>query len=129
MAGDVTIPVNDELGFTISKAVHAGTIAMEWTVPAQLCNSAGNLQGGMLAAFADALLGAAASTELPEDRYPALAEMKVSIFRPAPSGTTLRGTGRVLKSGTRVLFVEAEVRGEDDVLVAKASGTEIPAAL
>jgi acyl-coenzyme A thioesterase PaaI-like protein len=53
--------------------------------------------------------------------------MKISILRPAAAGTTLTGKGRVLKRGRRVLFAEAEVWGPDGKLVAKASGTEIPA--
>lgn len=127
-AGDVEIPVNDHLGFTrVPVDDPTQGIELSWKVPPELCNSAGNLQGGVLAAFADALLGGAAAAHLPEDTYPALAEMKISIFRPAPSGTTLAGKGRVLKSGRRVLFAEAEILSEDGKLIAKASATEIPA--
>lgn len=64
---------------------------------------------------------------MPDDTYPALAEMKLSIFRPAPAGTTLVGRGYVVKAGQRVLFAEAEVFDDRDRLIAKASGTEIPA--
>jgi uncharacterized protein (TIGR00369 family) len=53
--------------------------------------------------------------------------MKISIFRPAPSGETLRGRGYVVKAGRRVLFAEAEITDAKGRLVAKASGTEIPA--
>ena len=53
--------------------------------------------------------------------------MKLSILRPAPAGTSLVGTGRVLKAGKRVMFVEADVIDEAGTLIAKASGTEIPA--
>lgn len=128
VAGDVAIPVNDQLGFVREDSPDPTTeIYMSWIVPAELCNSAGNLQGGLVAAFADALLGGATAAHLPDDRYPALAEMKISIFRPVPAGTRLTGIGRVLKGGPRVLFAEAEVFGADGKLVAKASGTEIPA--
>ena len=74
----------------------------------------------------DALFGGACAAQLPEDQYPALAEMKVSIFRPSPAGTKLIGTGRVLKRGKRLLFSEAEVTDESGKLVAKGSGTAIP---
>lgn len=80
-----------------------------------------------MAAFADALLGGATAAHLPEEQYPALAEMKISIFRPAPAGTKLIGKGSVLKRGKRVLFAEAEITNSEDKLVAKASATEIPA--
>jgi uncharacterized protein (TIGR00369 family) len=123
--GDVTMPVNDTLGFVALGGGEDG-VRFSWVVPEAYCNSAGGAQGGVLAAFADALLGAAAAVHLDEDHYPALAEMKISICRPAPAGTELTGVGRVLKRGRRVLFVEAEITDASGALIAKASGTEIP---
>jgi uncharacterized protein (TIGR00369 family) len=126
--GTVDIPVNRGLGFEVQPVDDpAEGIVYTWRIPTELCNSAGNVQGGVLAAFADSLLGGASAAHLPEDEYPALAEMKISIMRPAAAGTTLTGKGRVLKKGRRVLFAEAEVFDADGKLVAKASGTEIPA--
>ena len=128
MDGSVTIPVNDHLGFRLEDATNPKEkITFSWKVPSELCNSSGNLQGGMLAAFADSLLGAATAPYLPHDRYPALAEMKISIFRPAPEGTELTGTGYIVKAGKRVMFAEAEIKDSDGRLIARASGTEIPA--
>jgi uncharacterized protein (TIGR00369 family) len=125
--GTVKLPVNDALGFKPGETQDPEEeISFSWKVPHEYCNSAGNLQGGMLAAFADAVLGAATAARLTEDEYPALAEMKISIFRPAPAGTLLVGDGYVLKEGKRVLFAEAEITDEDGNLIAKASGTEIP---
>ena len=122
------LPANETLGFRVEDTPDPkASVSLSWEVPAELCNSAGNLQGGVLAAFADALLGGATSAHLPEDRYPALAEMKISIFRPAPAGTRLVGRGYVVKAGKRVLFAEAEVRDSEGSLLARASGTEIPA--
>jgi uncharacterized protein (TIGR00369 family) len=124
----VRMPVSETLGFRVDPTTDPRDhVSLSWTVPKELCNSVGNLQGGALAAFADALLGGATSAHLPEDRYPALAEMKISILRPAPAGTALVGRGYVVKAGSRVLFAEAEVRDSDGRLIAKASGTEIPA--
>ena len=126
--GSVAMPVNETLGFRIEETLDPKDhVAMSWRVPDELCNSAGNVQGGVLAAFADALLGGAASAHLPEDGYPALAEMKISIFRPAGAGATLRGKGYVVRAGKRILFSEAEVRDADGRLIARASGTAVPA--
>jgi uncharacterized protein (TIGR00369 family) len=124
--GIVKLPVNETLGFAID---HTGDgVAFDWTVPPEYCHAEGNLQGGMLAAFADAVLGGVAATELPEDHYPLLAEMKISILRPAPAGAKLRATGRVVKAGRRVVFTEAEITNTDTgKLVAKASGTGLSA--
>ena len=122
------IPVNERMGFSVEDSSDPrASITFTWIVSEEYSNTAGNIQGGVLAAFADSVLGAATSAHLPEDRYPALAEMKISIFRPSPVGTKLTGKGYVVKSGKRVLFVEAEITDDDGKLVARASGTEIPA--
>ena len=126
-AGEITIPVNDTFGFELDPSASDTEVVLSWTVPENLCNSAGTLQGGVIAAFADAVLGGAAALHLEADQYPALAEMKISIFRPAPAGMNLTGKGRVLKAGRRVLFVEAEITDTEGRLIAKASATEIPA--
>ena len=125
--GRVKMPVNETLGFR-PVPVHDPTdeIAFTWEVPPELCNSAGHLQGGMLAAFADAVLGASSAAHLPEDQYPSLAEMKLSILRPSPAGARLTARGRVIKAGKRILFTEVEITNEDEELVAKASGTAVP---
>ena len=127
-AGAFPIPASTTLGFEVQPTdTPEEGITITWVVPENLCNSAGNLQGGVMAAFADAVLGGATAAHLPEDKYPALAEMKISIFRPAPAGTKLIGKGTILKRGKRVLFAEAEITDEDGRAIAKASGTEIPA--
>ena len=128
--GSIPFPLNDTLGFAIGETPDPETeVVMTWEVPAELCNSAGNLQGGMLATFADSLLGASGAAHMPADQYPTLAEMKISIFRPAPAGTKLVGKGRVIKKGRRVLFAEADVFDDTGKLLARASGTEIPSTL
>jgi uncharacterized protein (TIGR00369 family) len=115
------------MGFELQTADNPGeTISYVWTIPESYANSEGNLQGGVMAAFIDAVLGTVTTPHLPADKYPTLAEMKVSFFRPARVGTRITGTGRVVKKGRRVLFAEVEVIGEDGKLLAKASGTEIP---
>lgn len=129
LAGAFSIPASDTLGFERRDTGDPNEVSFTWTVPAELCNSAGNLQGGIVAAFADAVLGGLCATQLPEEKYPALAEMKISFLRPAPAGTTITGTGRLLKAGKRLMFAEVEVTGEDGRLIAKVSGTELAASL
>ena len=129
-AGSVRFPVNETLGFRLEPAKDpTESVTYTWTVPEEYCNAAGHLQGGIMAAFIDAVLGTVTTPHLAPDMYPTLAEMKVSFFRPAPVGMELTGTGRVIKRGRRVLFAEVEVTDGDGRLVAKASGTEIPSKL
>ena len=128
LEGSARPRINETMGFELHKTPDPrSAVTFTWVVPREYCNTAGNVQGGILAAFADSVLGAAVSAHLPEDRYPALAEMKISIFRPAPEGAELTGTGRVVKPGKRLLFSEAEITDADGRLIAKASGTAVPA--
>jgi uncharacterized protein (TIGR00369 family) len=125
--GDFDVPAHDTLGFELAPTPDPKKeIALSWTVPAELCNSAGTLQGGVMAAFADALLGGAAAAHLADDRYPVLADMHLVLLRPAPAGMKLTGRGRMLKTGQRLLFAEAEIFDENDNLIARATGTGIP---
>lgn len=125
--GKVSFPVNESMGFELQPAEHPEeTISYTWTIPAHYANSEGNLQGGVMAAFIDAVLGTVTTPHLPAYKYPTLAEMKVSFFRPARIGSTITGNGRVVKRGRRILFAEVEVTDEAGKLLAKASGTEIP---
>ncbi len=129
MDGAFTIPASDTLGFERRDTGDPSEVSFTWTVPPELCNSAGNLQGGVLAAFADAVLGGLCATQLSEEMYPALAEMKISFLRPAPAGSKIVGTGRLLKAGKRLMFAEVEVSDEQGRLIAKVSGTELAASL
>lgn len=124
----IVVPATETFGFVIEPVEDPSAgVRFTWTVPHDLCNAAGNLQGGVVAAFADAALGGAISAHLPEDQYPALAEMKISIFRPAPAGASIEAVGWVVKKGRRLIFAEAEVRDHEGLVIAKASATEVPA--
>lgn len=129
LSGELVVPVNELLGFTFQPVPDpTERVILSWTVPAAYCNSEGNLQGGMYAAFADAALGAASAAHLPPEEYPALAEMKISIYRPARAGSELTVEGRVVKKGRRVMFVEASITDASGTLIAGVTGTSLPVA-
>lgn len=119
-----SIPVNETLELRIEEDDQRDA-TFDWIVPQSFSNSVGNLQGGVFAILSDALMGAAASARLPEDNYPALAEIKVSYFRPARVGSSIRGRGSVIKAGKQLLFCEAVLTAEDGTMLAKASGTQL----
>jgi uncharacterized protein (TIGR00369 family) len=127
LAGEFKNPAHDTFGFELVDTGDPNEVVYTWKVPEKFGNTAGNLQGGVLAAFADAVLGGLCSSQIPDDVYPALAEMKISFLRPARVGTTITASGRLLKVGKRLMFAEVEVVDEDGKLLAKVSGTELAA--
>ena len=99
-----------------------------WQMPAdeRFTNPAGTIQGGFLAAFCDSAMGAASVTAVRGRRvFSANAEMKVSFLAPVRPGGVLTCTSQVVGGGSRVQFVEAEVRDDDDRVVVRASSTYI----
>jgi len=97
----------------------------------RFANPAGIMQGGLLGAFADSSMGAAAVTSVQGRRvFASNAEMKISFLRPVPPGAELTCTAEVVSSGRRLAFVEASitatVTGSDEPqLVARASSTYV----
>ena len=82
----------------------------------------GTVQGGILAALADAAMGWAYMTTLGEGESYTTLEMKVNFLRPARSGP-LTARARVLSAGRTIGLVECAVLGDGDKLVAHAVST------
>lgn len=101
-----------------------GVTVWQMEADERFANPAGTVQGGFLSAFADSAMATATVTALEGRKaYTANAEMKISFLKPAGVGGTLTCTARVVSTGRRVTFVEAEVVDDAGVLVAKASST------
>jgi uncharacterized protein (TIGR00369 family) len=50
-------------------------------------------------------------------------DLKISFLEPIFPGDTLKGISVSLKTGNRILFMEGEIRNQNDVLIARCSGT------
>lgn len=80
--------------------------------------------GGVICAFMDATMGVRAlSNVVLENKVVSTIEMKISFIAPAFEGDQLTGTATILRSGKRLLFVEGQIKNQDDQLIATASGT------
>ena len=85
----------------------------------------GLVHAGVLMTLGDHTCGGAAATTAPEGQDVITVENKVSFLRPA-TGPTLHCRAQVLRSGKRLIFVEAEIMTDGpggEVLAAKASST------
>lgn len=90
----------------------------------EFANPAGILQGGILGAFADSAMGAAAVTfAVGRKVFVANAEMKISFLGAVKIGEILTCTAQVVSGGSRVAFVESSMVTSDDRLVGRSSST------
>jgi len=101
-----------------------GLSVWEMVAGEEFANPAGILQGGILGAFADSAMGAAAVTFASGRKvFVANAEMKVSFLAAVKIGETLTCTAQVVSGGSRVAFVESSIATSDGRLVGRTSST------
>lgn len=80
--------------------------------------------GGAVCSLMDATMGVSALSEvIMEGKVISTIEMKISFITPASKGDVILGKAKVIKRGNRLIFVEGEIRNQDDELIATASGT------
>jgi uncharacterized protein (TIGR00369 family) len=91
-----------------------------------LLNPMKQIQGGYLCAMLDEVMSVACMVTSGMTHVAPTAEMKTSFFRPAQPGM-LHGVGRVIKWGRTLAFTEGELFDAEGRLLAKATGTAVPA--
>ncbi len=102
--------------------VRDGTVRVEILPTGDMCNPRGVVQGGILAGMLDDVMGATMDY-LESGRAWATASMTTHFLEPVKPGERLAGEARVLHNGRRTFFVEAWLRREDGVHVARAMAT------
>lgn len=82
--------------------------------------------GGALAGYMDAILGVAALSAIgDEGKLVSTIEFKITYLAPAHKGDKLKGLGKVIKKGKRMVFAEGEIINQNNEVIAKATGTFI----
>jgi uncharacterized protein (TIGR00369 family) len=122
----IQVPPNSDLllGAVCTDKTTPGRTTWKMTADERFANPAGTMQGGMLCAFIDTAMGAAAVTFAAGRKVRiANAELKVSFLAPVREGAELMCSAEVVAGGGRVAFVEASVTGADGALLARASST------
>jgi uncharacterized protein (TIGR00369 family) len=114
-------PIASLLGFTLS-AVSAGEAVVELAAGRQHANPMGTLHGGVLCDIADAAMGIAYASTLADDETFATIELKINFLKPVWTAR-LRATGRLVKGGKTIGFLECDITDEREALVARASST------
>lgn len=101
-----------------------GSVAYFLTVAQKHLATPKAAHGGVLAAFADAILGVGAlSLSSASGNVVSTVEFKINYLAPALLGDELTGMSRLLKAGRSLIFMEGEIKNQRNELVATASGT------
>jgi uncharacterized protein (TIGR00369 family) len=116
-------PASRDLGLEILEAdKEARTVKVAFNASDALCNMWGGIQGGMVAAMLDDVMSLAVGLDLEWGQISPTLELKVSMLNAARPGRII-GTGRVIKRGKSVGFIEGELTDESGKLLATGSST------
>src|ERR1700744_501584 len=120
-SGELRSPVASTLGMSLV-AFGRGEATYEMAAGAELGNPLGGIQGGGVTALADAAMAAATTSVLDDEEIQASAITTVDIFarfiRPvnADKIETLRAEARVVRAGGRLVWAEADVLADGEVV-------------
>jgi uncharacterized protein (TIGR00369 family) len=98
-----------------------GTVIMEMPVDERVTNTAGGLQGGLIATMADVAAGQLASRATPFGNAIATTDLFIRYLRPIKTGPA-RAVARILRLGKRSVVIQVDIyRGNDDEMAATAT--------
>ena len=90
-----------------------GSVIMEMPVDERVVNTAGGLQGGLIATMADVTAGQLASRSTPFGNGIATTDLFIRYLRPIKIGPA-RAVARILRTGKRSVVVQVDIfRGND----------------
>jgi uncharacterized protein (TIGR00369 family) len=128
-AGELRSPVSETFGMHLVEFERGGA-TYEMEASEALGNPLGVIQGGVATALADAAMAAATTTILDDDEIQTSAITTIDIFarfiRPvsAKKVARLRAEARVVRAGGRLVWAEADVLADGEV-VGKFASTGI----
>src|SRR6188472_1393751 len=98
-----------------------GTVVMEMPVDERVTNTAGGLQGGLIATMADVTAGQLAARSTPFGNAIATTDLFIRYLRPIKVGPA-RAVARILRTGKRSVVVQVDIyRANDDQIGATAT--------
>jgi uncharacterized protein (TIGR00369 family) len=116
-------PVATLVGFRLT-AAEEGVVTVELEAGPQHSSPPGTLHGGVLCDIADAAMGMALFSLLPEGEAFATVELKINFLKPVWTGR-LTAVGSVVKQGRTISLCECKVTDEGGSLVAFATCTQM----
>ena len=112
-------PIRETLGIRYLSA-EAGKVTGEFSPGPGFTNANGTVQGGILCAFLDHLMGQSGYSEVGSQERLTTVEMSLKFIDPVWPGL-LRGEGYVVKKGKTVLFAEGHIFNSEGRIAVKGS--------
>src|SRR5438132_10956417 len=122
MRGESSMPpISQFLGMTLA-TIEPGHAVFEMQVDERHHNPMGTLHGGVFCDLADAAMGYAYASTLGEGESFTTIELKINFLR-AVRKAKLTADAKIVKAGSRVGYLECDVKDETGELVARAAST------
>src|SRR5229473_4774969 len=119
MRGELPPPPIARLLELVAKSIEPGHAVFEMEADERHHNSMGTLHGGVYCDLADAAMGYAYAATLGEGETFTTVELKINFFRPVRKGK-LTAEASVLRAGSKLGYVECDVKDGEGKLVARA---------
>ena len=87
-----------------------------------MCHSGNIVQGGFITGWLDAAMALACMSKLGQDVLVLSLEIKTSFFKSVNPGL-VKAKANIIKTGKSIAFLEAELRNNENILLAKANQT------
>lgn len=113
-------PFNEKLGIVADDRAD-GTVSLSLTTDESHMNEVGIVHGAVAMALLDGAMGRCCARTLDPGQMTATVQISIQFL--APASGRLEAVARVTKRGRSVAFLEAECRGSNGTLVARAQGT------
>lgn len=120
--GDGGMPLLGQLGLSFERYGEGWAEAV-WTPTALACNPLGAVHGGVYGVIHDAAMNFAASSALERGDRAATLDVAYQTIRSSSGGDRLTVRGEVVRLGGSVAYLESAVRGADEALISRATGT------
>ena len=109
------------------RILDAGYVTYTLNVQNKHLATPGFVHGGVLTTMLDATMGAGALTLVAEqEQVVSTIEMQVNFLMSAKINETLVCTSTLIRKGRKVIFMKAEIRNEQNQLVAVSNGSFYP---
>lgn len=104
--------------------VKPGEIVYKLKVTKELLATSKAMHGGALAGMMDAVVGVAALSAVSlKEKVVSTVEFKINYLKPALEGDFLKGFGKVVSEGNRIIVCKGEILNQNNEMVAIATAT------